>query len=143
MNVVRCREDEGSITLFVIVLTLGLLAAVGLVVDGGGKIRALERADETAVEAARAGSQMLDVPAAVRGDRVAVDPALAARAARAYLRAARVTGTVTVERGAVVVSTSVTYHPVFLSVVGVGPLTVTATASARPFTHENEEVGDG
>jgi hypothetical protein len=140
MSGIRRPKDEGSITLFVVVLTLALLAAVGLVVDGGGKIRALERADESALEAARAGSQMLDVPAAVRGERVAVDPALAVRTARAYLQAAGVSGNVTVVGGAVTVSTSVIYHPVFLPIVGVGSLTVTATASARPVTNEYEEV---
>ena len=62
------RTTKVPSSLFVIVLAVALLAAVGLVVDGGGKIRALERADETAREAARAGTQMLEVPAAVRGE---------------------------------------------------------------------------
>src|SRR5947208_12458477 len=108
------RSDDGSVTLFVVVLTVALLAAVSLVVDGGGKVRALQRADEAAREAARAGSQMLDVPAAVRGDGVSIDPGAAARAARAYLDAAGVDGSVTVEGNAVQVSTRVTYQPVFL-----------------------------
>ena len=134
------RDDRGAITLFVVVFTVALLAAVGLVVDGGGKVRALQRADEAAREAARAGSQMLDVPSAVRGDGVRVDPAAAARAARAYLDAAGVDGTVAVQGNAVHVSTSITYQPVFLGVAGVGPLTVTGSASARPVTGDDEEV---
>jgi hypothetical protein len=132
--------DEGSVSLFVVVLAVALLSAVGLVVDGGGKIRALERADEAAREAARAGSQMLDVPAAVRGDRVAVEPAAASRAARVYLEAAGVQGTVRVAGGQVTVSTSVRYAPIFLGVIGVRPMTVTATASARPVTGRDQEV---
>ena len=142
MSRVRTRRDDdrGAITLFVVVITLALLAAVGLVVDGGGKVRALQRADEAAREAARAGSQMLDVPSAVRGDGVRIDPAAAARAARAYLDAAGVDGTVTVQGNAVDVSTSVTYEPVFLSFAGVGPMTVTGTASARPVAGDDEEV---
>ncbi|HYJ74512.1 MAG TPA: hypothetical protein VEV65_02885, partial [Kineosporiaceae bacterium] len=92
----RRHGDEGAVSLFVIVVAVALLAAVGLVVDGGGKIRALERADEAAREAARAGTQMLDVPAAVRGERVEVDPVAAGRAARTYLAAAGVEGTVSV-----------------------------------------------
>jgi|tagenome__1003787_1003787.scaffolds.fasta_scaffold20861075_1 Flp pilus assembly protein TadG len=134
----RPDDDRGAIALFFVVFTVALLAAVGLVVDGGGKVRALQRADEAAREAARAGSQMLDVPAAVRGDGVSIDPGAAARAARAYLDAAGVDGTVTVEGNAVQVSTSVTYQPVFLGAAGVGPLTVTATASARPVTGDEE-----
>ena len=136
----RCDDDRGAIALFVVVFTVALLAAVGLVVDGGGKIRALQRADETAREAARAGSQMLDVPAAVRGDRVRIDPAAAAHAARAYLDAAGVEGIVSVQGNAVRVSTSITYRPVFLGVAGVGPLTVTGSASARPVMGDDEEV---
>ena len=99
MSLIRARRDDdrGAIALFVVVFTVALLAAVGLVVDGGGKVRALQRADEAAREAARAGSQMLDVPSAVRGDGLSIDPAAAARAARAYLDAAGVDGTVTVQ----------------------------------------------
>ena len=136
----RRDDDRGAIALFVVVFAVALLAAVGLVVDGGGKVRALQRADEAAREAARAGSQMLDLPAAVRGDGVRIDRAAAARAARAYLDAAGVEGTVAVHGNAVRVSTSVTYQPVFLGVTGVGPITVTGSASARPVTGDDEEV---
>jgi Flp pilus assembly protein TadG len=135
----RRDDDRGAITLFVVVFTVALLAAVGLVVDGGGKVRALQRADEAAREAARAGSQMLDVPTAVRGDGVRIDPAAAARAARAYLDAAGVEGTVSVHGNVVHVATSVTYEPAFLSIAGIGPLTVTGTASARPVTGDDDE----
>ncbi len=132
----RSSLDEGSISLFMVVMAVALLAAVGLVVDGGLKVRALQRADEAAREAARAGSQMLDVPAAVRGDAVAVDPAGAARAARSYLAAAGVAGSVRVSGNVVTVSTRVDFTPVFLTFAGVGPSTVTGTASARPVSGE-------
>jgi Flp pilus assembly protein TadG len=127
-------------TLFVVVFTVALLAAIGLVVDGGGKIRALQRADEAAREAARAGSQMLDVPSAVRGNGAHIDPAAAARAARAYLDAADVDGAVTVEGNSIRVSTRVTYQPVFLAAAGVGPMTVTGSAVARPVEGDDEEA---
>jgi Flp pilus assembly protein TadG len=136
----RRRREEGVVSLFVIVVVVALIAAIGLVVDGGGKIRALERADEAAREAARAGSQMLDVPAAVRGDRVDVDPGAAGRAARAYLDAAGVEGAVSVSRALVTVSTRVVYRPVFLGFIGVGPITVTGEASAAPVMAGDEEV---
>jgi hypothetical protein len=91
-------------------------------------------------EAARAGSEVLDLPEAVRGEKVSVDPAGASRAARAYLAAAGVDGAVHVSDGSVTVSTRVVYTPVFLAVIGVGPLDVTATASARPVTPGDPEV---
>jgi Flp pilus assembly protein TadG len=136
----RGRRDDGSISLFVVVLTVALLAAVGLVVDGGGKVRALERADEAAREAARAGSQMLDVPSAVRGGRVHLDRGAAARAARAYLEAAGTEGSVSVSGDVVDVATTITYRPVVLALVGVGPMAVTGRASARPVMYGDEEV---
>jgi hypothetical protein len=130
------RTDEGSISLFMVVLTIALLVAVGLVVDGGAKVRAIQRADEAAREAARAGTQALDVPAAVQGEAVSVDPAAAARAARAYLVAAGVDGSVSVSGNAVTVSTHVPFAPVFLALAGVRPSTVTGTATARPVIGE-------
>jgi Putative Flp pilus-assembly TadE/G-like len=133
-------RDEGAVSLFVVVIVLALLAAIGLVVDGGGKVRALERADEAAREAARAGSQMLDVPAAVRGERITVEPGAAARAARSHLHAAGVEGTVSVSGVVVRVSTRVVYQPVFLGFVGVGPIAVTGEASATPVMGSDEEV---
>jgi Flp pilus assembly protein TadG len=136
----RGRGDEGAVSLFVVVVVVALLAAIGLVVDGGGKIRALERADEAAREAARAGSQMLEIPAAVRGERVDIDPGAAGRAARAYLKAAGVEGSVSVSGGQVTVSTRVVYRPVFLGFIGVGPIAVTAEAASRPVMFGEEEV---
>jgi Flp pilus assembly protein TadG len=136
----RRRREEGAVSLFVIVVVVALIAAIGLVVDGGGKIRALERADEAAREAARAGSQMLDVPAAVRGERVDLDPGAAGRAARGYLDAAGIEGTVSASRALVTVSTRVVYRPVFLGFVGVGPIAVTGEASAGPVMAGDEEV---
>jgi hypothetical protein len=136
----RGRGDEGAVSLFVVVVVVALLAAIGLVVDGGGKIRALERADEAAREAARAGSQMLEIPAAVRGERVDIDPGAAGRAARAYLKAAGVEGSVSVSGAQVTVSTRVVYRPVFLGFIGVGPIAVTAEAASRPVMFGEEEV---
>jgi hypothetical protein len=46
---------------------VGLLRVVGLVVDGGVKIRAIQRADTLAAEARRAGGQAIRVPLAITG----------------------------------------------------------------------------
>ena len=136
----RRSAEQGSISLFVVVTAVALIVAVGLVVDGGGKVRALERADEGAREAARAGTQAIEIPAAVRGTGVVVDPVRAVRAARTYLAAAGIEGTVSVSRATVTVRTTVTYRPVFLGLVGVGPLAVTGEAVARPVMGSDEEV---
>ena len=67
-------REAGSVTLFFVVAALALFAMVGLVVDGGTKIRAAQQADGLAEEAARAGGQQIAVPAAVRGNRITADP---------------------------------------------------------------------
>ena len=50
------RRDQGAITLWVAVTFAAILLVAGLVADGGARIRAGERADIVAGEAARAGS---------------------------------------------------------------------------------------
>src|SRR5512142_163776 len=90
------RDDDGRVALLVLVLTVAVLAMIGLSVDGGGKVRALERADELASEAARAAGQAIYAPQAIEGGDKIVDPAAAAAAAQNYLTATGVTGTVTV-----------------------------------------------
>jgi len=65
----RCRASPttitGTHTLFLVISVVGLLRVVGLVVDGGVKIRAVQRADTLAAEARRAGGQAIRVPLAI------------------------------------------------------------------------------
>src|SRR5919204_5084418 len=112
----RVPRDEGRIALLVVVLAVAVLAMIGLSVDGGGKIRALERADNLASEAARAAGQAIYAPQAIEGGDKVVDPAAAVAAAQNYLTAAGVTGTVTVEpdRKHVTVTVTIVYNTVFL-----------------------------
>ena len=59
-------------------------------------------------------------------------PALAAAAARSYLAASDVFGTVQVRGStAVIVQTSATYHTKFLGVIGIDQLHVTGSAESR------------
>jgi hypothetical protein len=90
----------GTHTLFLVISVVGLLRVVGLVVDGGVKIRAIQRADTVAAEARRAGGQAIRVPLAItRGATLAVARAAAA-AAEAYLRTDGVTGDVVITTAA-------------------------------------------
>lgn len=123
--------ERGGITLLVAVLMVAVLAMIGLAVDGGGKVRALERADNTAVEAARAGGQAIQAAQAIQGGAKVVDPAAAVTAARAYLAAAGVDGTVTVaaDRRHLTVTVTITYRTLFLGLVGIPTLTATRHAT--------------
>ena len=123
--------QAGSVSLFLVVAVLALFIAVGLVVDGGQKLRSTQRADDVAAEAARAGVQSIQPANTVRGQPAQVNPAAAISAARHYLSAAGVAGTVTVTGGRVLVSTSISFTPAFLSLIGLGSQTVTGRAEAR------------
>ncbi|MER6691982.1 pilus assembly protein TadG-related protein [Streptomyces minutiscleroticus] len=133
MRLRRARlDDRGGITVFVAVCVVALLGIIGVAVDGGGKLRATERADYLAGEAARAGGQAIDPARAVTGQAVVADPHDAQAAARAYLTSAGVSGTVTVARDGTALTVSVTdsYATRFLSVVGIGRLAVTGHGTA-------------
>lgn len=131
----RWRQDPeaGSVTVFFAVSMLGLLILIGLVTDGGARLRATQRADAFAAEAARAGGQALDLPDAVGGNDNRVDRAAAIRAARAYLRAAGETGTVIVsaDRTHLVVTVTDSAPTVFLGLIGINHLSVTGSAQAE------------
>ncbi len=128
----QAQRDEGRIALLVIVLTLAVLAMIGLSVDGGGKLRALQRADRLAIEAARAAGQAIVAPQAIRGGEKVIDPVAAVEAAQNYLTAAGVTGTVTVsnDRKQVTVTVTIVYTTQFLGLVGIDTLPATRQATA-------------
>lgn len=128
----RLSEDQGSITVFTAALLLGLLFMLGLVTDGGLALAARVQAYGQAQEAARAGAEQLD-RAALRGQGpVVVDPAAARRAALSFLAGSGSTGDVTATTIGVTVVVHRAQRTQFLTLLGVGTINVTGTASARP-----------
>jgi Flp pilus assembly protein TadG len=128
-------SERGAIAVFAVVIVLGLLTMVGLVVDGGGKVRALQQAEAVAAEAARAGGQAVQDVTVYQGGNgpVRIDPQQARAAALRHVRAAGMTGQATVTPGAtrVQVSATTTYQPVFLGLIGIGTQTVTGDGEAE------------
>ena len=127
----RRAGDAGSVSLFLVVAVLAMLIAVGLVVDGGHKLRATQRADDAAAEAARAALQSVRPADTIRGRRPRIDQAAAVGAAQRYLAAAGVAGSVSVTGDRVQVQTSSSFTPAFLSLIGLGSQSVTGRADAR------------
>ncbi|MEW2471074.1 Tad domain-containing protein [Streptomyces sp. NPDC046994] len=127
----RC-DDRGGVTVFVAVCVFALIGIIGLAVDGGSKMRATERADYVAGEAARAGGQAINPTDAITGTAIVVDPQAAAAAAHAYLSSAGAIGTVSVSGDGKTLTVTVTgsYDTKFLSVVGIGSLPVTGHGKA-------------
>jgi Flp pilus assembly protein TadG len=130
------RDDDGRVALLVLVLAFSVLVMIGLAVDGGGKMRAMQRADNLAAEAARAAGQSIQLGQAVQGGPKVVDVARAVAAGQAYLAAAGVTGTVVPsdDRRQVTVTVNITYNTVMLGLVGFDQLPVTGTATAQLLT---------
>ena len=128
----RSDPDRGSVTVFFAISALGLLVLLGLVADGGAKLRATQQATAIAAEAARAGGQALDTAAATAGSSDHVDRTQAVQAAQHYLTAAGATGTVEVstDRTRLTVTVTRTAPTAFLSLIGIDQLTVTAHAQA-------------
>jgi len=123
------QSEQGSITLFLAISAVGLLVLAGLAVDGAAKVRAVQRADRVAAEAARAAAQALDIAAVRNGDGIAVDRRAALRAAHEYLAVAGVEGSASIEGAArLTVVTHSSTPTVFLSLVGVPDMRVSGRA---------------
>ncbi|WP_322500227.1 pilus assembly protein TadG-related protein [Streptomyces rochei] len=129
---VTASRDRGGVTVFVAACVVVLIGIIGVAVDGGGKLRATERADHIAGEAARAGGQAIDPAAAISGESIVVRPTDAVAAAQAYLQSVGATGTVSVSADGktLTVHTTGTYATKFLPVVGIGSMPVSGHASA-------------
>ena len=127
----RLMGERGSVTIWLVLAAAAMTMIVGLVVDLGGKVHAMQRARDVAAQAARAAGEQVTVASAMRGDRVGVAPAAAAQAARRYLAAAHMQGTVTfVSPTTLRVQVSDSYQPIFLTLLGVGSMRVDGEATA-------------
>jgi hypothetical protein len=120
------HRDEGGLSIMVAATTAAIVVLVGLVVDGGGRMRASAKADALAAEAARAAGQAIDPGRAVPGEAIVVDPGAATAAARGYLERAGARGTVRVtENGrAIEVDVTLQYRTVVAGLFGADTLTV-------------------
>lgn len=125
--------DRGAVTIFVSVAALGLLVLAGLVVDGAAKVRAVQRADRVAAEAARAAGQRVDRAAVLTRSSIRVDRRAAVAAADAHLRAAGVVGSAEFasDGSSLTVTATASEPTVFLGLIGVPRFTVEGRADVR------------
>ena len=138
----RVRDERGSITPFVVIVSLVILMLGALVVDGGRQLNGKGRAIAYAQEAARAGAQAIDVT----DPRLDLVPGLALAAAREYCRTAMSNDTqLTTCRAdlktvkdpagdfiAVTVSTKIDIKAILLGLIGRPELQASGQALARP-----------
>ncbi|MFJ8042035.1 hypothetical protein ACIRBX_16190 [Kitasatospora sp. NPDC096147] len=127
------RADEGSISIFVALCAVSLVVLVGIVLEAGGRLRAIENADALAQESARAVGQQLDEAALLsgRGYVLKGDLDAARKTADSYLEGKNVTADISF-RGdqTVVVQIRTTYRTTLLGAFRVGELDVRGQGSA-------------
>lgn len=121
--------DRGSISAFVVVMTLIVIICAGLALDGARIIGTKVGAADHAENAARIAAQEL---ASVHGGELALDPGRAQAAGEAYLATHGLQGSVSATTERVVVTVSQTLSMTLLNLVGISTKTVTATRSSAP-----------
>ncbi|GAA1754043.1 TadE/TadG family type IV pilus assembly protein [Aeromicrobium alkaliterrae] len=131
-------DERGAAALFIVLMTVAMLAAAGLVIDGGAALGDRRTLTNQAEQAARIGADALNQDSLRDGGRPTVDPARARAAADAYLRSVgappasiRITG------GRVTVTLTGQTTTNILSLAGLTSITVTGTGTAESIDADN------
>jgi len=132
------NSEQGSVTVFVTIISVALIFMAGLVVDGGQILNARRQANNIAESAARAGTQQLDETTARRDGTIILDQTAARRRAHTYLTATGHTGTVTTTANTVTVTVRLVQPLLILGIGGLGDVTVTGTGTATPIRGINQ-----
>lgn len=128
----RLKQDQGSVSIWVVTCAFVMIMLVGIAVDLGGKVYAQQNAQDVARQAARTAGQEIQAPGAVRGEEVAADPRAGQQAAQRYLDATDLSGTATVvDSETMHITTSDTYETKFLGIIGINSIDVRGEADAR------------
>jgi len=133
------ERGEGA-AIWLVLVTVALVALAGLVFDGGRAVAARGEAMSIAQQAARSGADAVSAGSLHGGVDPAVGVAAAETAAWAVLDAAGVQpgdAAVTATAASVTVTVTVTRRTAILSIVGKDTLSGTATATAQPVTAGN------
>ncbi len=130
----RACRDRGSLTLMLLVLMVVMLALAGLVIDGGRKLDATQKAYAIAQEAARAGAGQVNTSTAYGSGTYKVDIPQALAAARAYLESAGYPGSVSASGDKIMVMVHVTERTTLLSLIGIDTLKSSGSAVASLVT---------
>src|SRR6266545_6215900 len=134
----RGKGEDGQILVLTLIMTLALLAVLGLVADGGLVFARHRELQAAADAAARAGAAQLDEAAYRASDgRIAqLDPARARQAARAYLQASGFGGhaEVSADTASVMVALTQSMRPPIFGALSGGDVQLTVRSLARPRT---------
>jgi hypothetical protein len=124
-------DERGTVTAFVTVMTVALLAVAGLVFDGGRALAARRMASNEAEAAARAGAQAVDIETLRRVGVVRLEPGEAERRALDYLALSGHAGLVRVDGDIITVHVTFEHDLSILGAVGLGPMTIEGDGEAH------------
>lgn len=131
----RRRDESGAAAVFVIGLSLVMLACAGLVLDGGNALNARMRLADDVEQAARAGAQAIDVAHLRDSGVVRLDDAAAEARARAHISSFGYTDVrVVVTGGEITISAKDTVQTDLLSLIGIQQFDVSASATSEAVT---------
>jgi Flp pilus assembly protein TadG len=122
--------QQGSVTLFIVLLATAILGLGGVVNDAGAALVSARRVTDIAETAARAGVQAGTAPDAAGVARL--DPQQARQAAANFLAAEGLRGDVRAEPDRVEVTVRLQQPTTLLRAVGIAHLDVSGTGVARP-----------
>lgn len=138
----RLVDEGGSLTTYFVTAVPAAIMLAGLVVDGGGQIRALQQANDISAEAARYAGQQIDVGCATVGAEVGINRGQAQLAAQRYID--QNPSDVTLrdvsfrDENTIVVQSNLTYEPIFLGMIGVGPREVEGEGTAYQYRTDSQ-----
>jgi hypothetical protein len=134
VGVQRRRDERGSVTLWLVIMTVAMFAGMGLVTDGGQAMATKGQAISDAYGAARAGAEALDQASFAVGGPPRPDIAGAQNAVAAFLSAAGVASgqyQVSVTAQEVTVTVHLSSPVPILAAIGVQPFHVSGQGSAQ------------
>lgn len=141
------RGDAGQVTVVVVVSVAGLFLFAGLVIDGGLALAGKVRAADAAQEAARAACQQVDLDHLRATHHLRLDSAAASSAAHERVAVVGDSARVSVDGDRVRVDITHTQRTQVLSLIGLGAIETTASATAHiqrgATTPWGEDEGDG
>ena len=134
----RLRDERGSLSTYFVSAVFATIPLVGLVVDGGGQVRAMQQANDVAAETARYAGQSINKGCAIWGAEITVPQHQAQTAAEELVATHTTDVTLTdvrVTEGGhtVTVEATRTWEPIFLGILGVGSREVEGTGSAYQY----------
>lgn len=131
MNAHRPNE-QGSISGFVVILTMTFVACAGLALDGGRMLAVRTQLADSAENAARAGAQEVT---SLRSGSPKLNIFAATQTAEEYLSRFEISGVVNADSNQVTVTTNSEVHMTLLGLFGVNKKEISVTRTAQPFTN--------